>query len=154
MTAPQVNVSGRRPDRLVATFGWAGLIPFWAPLAVALAAPLYAGWALEVQAVYAGLILSFLGGARFGRAFTTPGGGRTVALSMAPSVFGLAVLASPVSHAAGHLMLAAALSAAWLWDLSATDLPRQYKLLRSALTSLAVAALVTGAIILHLRTAV
>ncbi len=137
--------AGRAPGRLSAIFGGLGLIPFWAPLALALEAPAYAAWALGVQDVYAGLILSFLGGARFGRAFDAPGGGVTVALSMLPSIIALAALALPLNHGAAHLVLAGALAVAWLWDLSAEDLPRRYKLLRTVLSLLAIAALGAGA---------
>jgi hypothetical protein len=131
--------------RLAAVFGALGLIPFWAPLGLALAAPAYARWALGVQAVYAGLILSFLGGARFGRAVDAPRGGAVVAISMLPSLVALGVLAAPVTTAVGHVALALALVAACLWDLRAADLPAGYKRLRAALTAGAAAALSLGA---------
>jgi hypothetical protein len=147
MTAPTTPPPRAPPVRLVALFGALGLIPFWAPLALALAAPAYGRWALGVQAVYAGLILSFLGGARFGRALDAPGGGATVAISMVPSIVALGVLAAPVTHAAGALALALALVAAFVWDVRAPGLPASYKRLRAALTVFAAAALTIGALL-------
>jgi hypothetical protein len=138
-------VTSSPPTRLVSFFGVLGLIPFWAPVALALAAPAYAGWALGVQAVYAGLILSFLGGARFGRALDAPGGGAVVAISMLPSIVALGLLAAPIPAAAGQLSLAAALVAAFVWDVRAPGLPAAYTRLRAALTAAAAAALAVGA---------
>ncbi len=147
MYASTTSSPAAPPSRLVAMFGALGLIPFWAPLALALAAPGYGRWALGVQAVYAGLILSFLGGARFGRALDTPGGGAVVSISMLPSIVALGLLAAPLTRAAGSLALALALVAAFLWDVRARGLPASYKRLRAALTVFAAAALAIGALL-------
>jgi len=162
VTAPPTrDEAGRPPDRPVAVFGYLGLVPFWAPvvfaagarvagpLSLVLLAPVSASWALTLQRVYAALILSFLGGARFGRALTTPGSGSVVALSMLPTIGGLAVLALPLPHAVAQLALAAGLGLAWLWDLRAADLPAGYKRLRAVLTAASALALVAGAAILQ-----
>jgi hypothetical protein len=96
--------------------------------------------AATIQAIYAGVILSFLGGARFGRAFDQPGREAVVALSMIPSIMGLFILALPREDATSKLIfLAAALAMALVWDLRAADHARGYKVLRIVLTFLAVA---------------
>jgi hypothetical protein len=102
--------------------------------------PANAMGAATIQAIYAGVILSFLGGARFGRAFDQPGRGAVVALSMIPSVMSLFILALPTGDAASKLiLLAAALALVLAWDLRAPDYARSYKTLRIILTLLAIA---------------
>ena len=124
----------------VIIFGALGLAPFWAPLAFSLLDPAKAVGAATIQAVYAGVILSFLGGARFGRAFDQPGRGAVVALSMIPSIISLFILALPAGDAASKLIfLAAALTMALVWDLRAAEYARGYKILRTTLTLLAIA---------------
>ncbi len=121
-------------------FGVLGLIPFWAPLAFSLMHPAKTVGAATIQAIYAGVILSFLGGARYGRAFDRPGREAVVALSMIPSIMSLFILALPTADAAPKLaVLAAALALALAWDLRAADYGRDYKVLRVILTLLAIA---------------
>jgi len=129
-------------------FGMLGLVPFWAPLSFSLMDRANAVGAATIQAVYAGVILSFLGGARFGRAFDQPGRGGVVALSMIPSIMSLFILILPTGDAASKLIfLAAALAMALAWDLRAGDISRGYKGLRLILTALAIAPMAALAVI-------
>jgi hypothetical protein len=129
-------------------FGMLGLVPFWAPVSFSLTDPALAVRAATIQAIYAGVILSFLGGARFGRAFDRPGGGGVVALSMIPSIMSLFILVLPTEDAASKLIfLATALAVALAWDLRATDFTPGYKILRTILTLLAIAPMAALAMI-------
>ena len=136
--------------RLVLTYGLLGLVPFLAP-------PL-AGWLLPqarpasalVLALYAGLILSFLGGARWGLAVKAPSPpALQVSLAMLPTLAGLPLLLLPASLNQLRLFgLALALALHWLWDLRGAGLPPWYGRLRTMLTAGAVAGLIGGAFLL------
>ncbi len=149
----RVDVLGRAVWRAKLTpwviiFGVLGLTPFWAPLLFSLMDTATAVSAATIQAIYAAVILSFLGGARFGRAFDQPGRGGVVALSMIPSIMGLFILALPRGDAASKLIfLAAGLAMALAWDLRAADYGRDYKTLRIILTLLAIAPMAALAVI-------
>lgn len=136
--------------RVVLGYGLAGLIPFWAPAAAGLAGPETREIAGVLLAAYAALILSFLGGARFGRAvLETPPPVATISLSMLPTIAGLAILALPPSLRTVQLLsLAAALAVHWLWDLRDTGAPAWTPRLRTILTAGAVAGLAVGAAVL------
>lgn len=131
-------------------YGLAGLIPFWAPAAAGLAWPEARDVAGLLLAAYAALILSFLGGARFGRAVLgEPPPVATISLSMLPTLAGLAILALPPSLRAVQLLsLAAALAVHWLWDLRDAGAPPWMPRLRTILTAGAVAGLAVGAVVL------
>jgi hypothetical protein len=132
----------------VIIFGVLGLIPFWAPLTLSLTDPADTVGAATIQAIYAGVILSFLGGARFGRVFDQSGRGTVVALAMIPSIMSLFILALPRGDAGPKLaLLAAALAVALVWDLWAADFARGYKALRIILTALAIAPMAALAVI-------
>jgi hypothetical protein len=104
--------------------------------------------AATIQAIYAGVILSFLGGARFGRAFDQPGRWAVVSLSMIPSIMSLFIMSLPSGDAASKLIfLAVALVLALAWDLRAADYRRSYKVLRIILTLLAVTPMAALAVI-------
>ncbi len=131
--------------------GLTGLIPFWAPVAVSV-------WSLAMDrsnaaeawifTLYAGLILTFLGGVRWGAEIVQKESpdGRVLALSIAPS---LIALAAGLVH-----FLAGAAVAAWLlliiglflqyrWDTNSarsTVLPAWYGRLRVILTIGAISA--------------
>jgi hypothetical protein len=146
---------------LAAPLGLLGLLPFWAPLSFRLfasGAPGLLKAGLWAQIIYGGLILSFLGGARFGQALEAVKARPTILISMAPSIFAFGVLcAPPAGPLAGlfqapswrGLLIAAGLTAQWLWDAASKDLPKAYRSLRSVLTVFAVAALGLGALLLH-----
>jgi len=99
-------VTARRSAQLA---GVAGLIPFLAPLGVAWGHPPWAAVALEVQAIYAAVILSFLGGIYWGLALTREAG-RWFWISVLPSLWGWAALllpdaVVPFSLAAGFALM-------------------------------------------------
>jgi hypothetical protein len=135
---------------VVLGYGLAGLIPFWAPAVAGLAWPEARAMAGLLLAAYAALILSFLGGARFGRAVLgTPPSVATISLSMLPTLAGLAILALPPSLRTVQLLsLAAALSVHWLWDLRDASAPAWMPRLRTILTAGAVGGLAVGAVVL------
>lgn len=132
----------------VLAFGLLGVIPFWALLASSLLEPNWADVAAAVEAAYAALILSFLGGARWGLAVRdAPPNPVVVGLAMTPTLAGLAVLVFAHGEMRVQLLaLAAALTLSWAWDFSAKDMPPWYGRLRTVLTLGAVGGLCVGAI--------
>lgn len=132
--------------RAVLVYGVLGVLPFWSlPLAV-LAAPAWTGLAAAVEALYAALVLSFLGGARWGpEVIDLAPDPRVVGLAMTPTLAGFAILG--VVHGQPRLQLvalAAALALSWVWDLNAKGLPLWYRRLRTGLTLGAVGGLCVG----------
>ncbi len=140
-------MSSRIP-RSVLAYGLLGLIPFLAPPVVALARPDLAGAAIRAQIAYGALILSFLGGVRWGLAVMEGAAPRaeTITLSMLPSVgaFGIVTLMSRGPRLE-LLALTVALIAQWLWDQRASEAPPWFARLRTILTVGAVAGLLAGA---------
>lgn len=128
--------------------GLLGLIPFWA-LPVGLASGAL-GEERLVPAVglYAALIVSFLGGARWGLAL---GGGapRPVALAaaMAPTLVVWLVLLLGLGQRTTLLALAASVAGAGVWDVNEPGLENWYRRLRLTLTGGAAAALALGALL-------
>jgi hypothetical protein len=133
--------------RPVLAWGLAGLIPFLGLPLLALAVPHLSGWSDRALGLYAAVILSFLGGARWGREVASAApDSRLIALSMAPSVvaWGL-VLLSPATQGGLQLAgLAGALALSWLWDIRSAHLPAWYPRLRTLLTAGALAGLALG----------
>ena len=118
----------------VLAWGLAGLIPFAGLPLLALALPALAAWSDRALGLYAAVILSFLGGARWGQAVqSVRPDARLIALCMAPSVaaWGLSLLPDTAAALALHL----------LWDTRAEGLPPWYPRLRLLLTGGAVASL-------------
>ncbi len=147
MARPATRAPSLGPS--VILFGVMGLIPFWAPLIVSLITSAPDRWAAGIQAIYAGLILSFLGGARFGRALDQPGRWGDIALSMIPSMMSLFILSLPTRDGAMKLiLLAAGLALALAWDLRSPDLKRDYRRLRILLTALAIPPMLAQAAII------
>jgi hypothetical protein len=127
--------------------GLGGLIPFWAPVAVSLWA-LYGGIedvmvvAGLVYTAYAALILSFLGGVRWGAEIVRnpdKPDGAVLAISILPS---LQALIAAITHFVGQPVLAwfiigVGLWAQFHWDQVGSEtraLPPWYKSLRLILT--------------------
>lgn len=135
---------------LVLTYGLLGLIPFLTPPLVGWLLPQARPAAVLVLGLYAGLILSFLGGARWGLAIkATSPPALEVSLAMLPTLAGLALLLLPAGFDQIRLFgLALALAAHWLWDLRGADLPPWYGRLRTMLSAGAVAGLLGGAFLL------
>ncbi len=136
-----------RAPRIVLIYGLLGLIPFLAPVMVILVRPDLAAQAAVVQALYGALILSFLGGARWGLAVgSTKPDPVTISLSMIPTLIALATLVLLAHAPRLELMaLATALLAQWAWDLRAVSAPRWFGRLRTLLTLGALAGLSAGA---------
>ena len=73
--------------RIVLAYGLLGLIPFLAPPLLTVAVPAHGGALALVALAYGALILSFLGGARWGLAVATPAPGLlTVSFAMLPTL--------------------------------------------------------------------
>ena len=102
-----------------------------------------------VAGVYGALILSFLGGARWGLEVARPQPRvAVVSLAMLPSLVGLVLLLLPSDWRSLQLWgLAAALLLHWLWDVRAAGLPPWYPRLRTILTLGAVTGLAAMALI-------
>jgi hypothetical protein len=132
----------------VLAYGVLGIAPFWSLPVVTLLAPNYTGVAGAIEAVYAALILSFLGGARWGLALQHAAPNPvTVGLAMTPTLAGLAALVFIHGQVRMQLfVLAGALMLSWAWDLCARGLPPWYGRLRSGLTLGAVCGLCVGAL--------
>jgi hypothetical protein len=137
-------VTSRRVPGIVLTYGLLGLIPFLAPSLVGLVLPEHEDLAASVLAMYGALILSFLGGARWGMAIGRPApDAGVVSLAMLPTLAGLALLLAP--NAVRLPGQAAALALHWVWDIRSPGLPVWYPGLRSLLTAGAVLGLLAGA---------
>ncbi len=135
---------------VVLTYGLLGVIPFLAPALAGIALPGFTDLAARVLALYGGLILSFLGGARWGFANVPPSPRiGVISLSMLPTLAGLALLAAPSEARRLQLLgLAVALVLHWVWDLRSQELPAWYPKLRTPLTIGATAGLIAGAVVL------
>jgi hypothetical protein len=131
-------------------YGMAGLIPFLAPPLAGILFPAIRPVAAEVLAGYSALILSFLGGARWGQAVVRPAPGiGMISLAMLPTLAGLALLLVPSGLRRAQLLaLAVALALHWLWDITGANLPLWYSSLRTKLSAGAVAGLIAGAFVL------
>lgn len=136
--------------RSVLVYGLLGLIPFLAPPVAGLVFPAMKPAAATVLALYGALILSFLGGARWGFANTAPSPHPgVITLSMLPTLVGLALLLLPAADRGAQLVgLAAALVVHWVWDMVSPGLPPWYGRLRTILTLGAAAGLLGGAFVL------
>jgi hypothetical protein len=135
----------------VLRLGRLGLIPFLAPGLAGWIWPASAPAAGAALAVYAALILSFLGGGRWGMAVAAQQvDGRIVSLAMLPSLAGFALLMLPAEARGWQLAgLAAAHILQGAWDLRATTVPPWYAGLRGQLTLVAVAGLALGLVVLR-----
>ena len=135
---------------VVLTYGVLGVVPFLLPVVVGIVFPAVRDMAGFVLALYGGLILSFLGGARWAFANVHPSPSvRVVSVSMLPSLVALALLVVPSDERRLQLLgIAVALVLHWLWDLRSADVPKWYSGLRTLLTAGAVAGLLAGAVAL------
>lgn len=128
-------------------YGLLGLIPFLAPPLLGLWVPAHAGFLSLIALGYGALILSFLGGARWGLEVAGPNPGfSTISLSMLPTIAGLALLLAPGLSRPVQLTVMAVLLALHLaWDVRSTRLPGWYPRLRLLLTAGGVAGLIAMA---------
>jgi len=122
-------------------YGAAGLIPFvgCAGADILGLSPGQGWWRLALL-IYGVVILSFLGGGRWGMALARgPARASVITLSMAPSIAGFFLLLVPPDlqrWALGGAALAHGLQ--WLWDVRAKDAPPGYGRLRSVLAAIAI----------------
>jgi hypothetical protein len=127
--------------RVAWIYGAAGLIPFLGCAAADIAgAPPGQGWWRLALLIYAAVILSFLGGARWGFELAhLPAKAVVITLSMAPSIAGFFLLLTPPHlqrWALGGAVVAHILQ--WAWDIQAKGAPDGYGRLRSVLAAGAV----------------
>jgi len=153
MTPARTIDPERSQARLMALFGAFGLVPFLAPPVLRME---WFGpdltWT-SLQACYAAVILSFLGGVRAAEAVLVEGTApNTLTLAMAPPLAGWALAATsvlgrddPRLSTLALLGLAGALTAQGVWDATAKTLPDWYRQLRLPLTAMACVGLVVGA---------
>jgi ribose/xylose/arabinose/galactoside ABC-type transport system permease subunit len=132
--------------RAVLIYGRLGLIPFLAPVLIGWLWPVAAPIAGAALAVYAALILSFLGGGRWGIAVAAlrveP---RIVSLAMLPTLAGFGLLMIPAEWRGWQMAgLAVAHLVQGLWDMRATTVPAWYASLRGQLTLFALVGLALG----------
>ena len=149
--APDTKRPCREIPPVALIYGVLGLVPFLAPPLVGLMAPNLSGLAATGLALYGGLILSFLGGARWGIAVAEDRPrGAIITLAMIPTLVGLVLLLLPPSAQSVKLAgLAVALAVHLAWDLRSSGLPPWYPSLRTLLTVGAVGGLVAGAVLLR-----
>ena len=140
----------KTPPKVVLIYGVMGLSGFLGPVLAGVLTPGYRDLALRLLIAYAALILSFLGGARWGLTVARPEPSPlTVSLAMLPTLFALGLMMLPAtlqSWQIGGLVLGLTLQ--WLWDIRARGLPDWYPGLRTLLSGGAVAGLIAGALFL------
>jgi len=129
--------------------GFAGLIPFVAAAAAGIvpAAPLH-DLALQALLAYGAVILSFLGGIRWGLAVAKADPAAMsvhLCVSVLPALLGWSALLVPSST--GLILLALGFAAMLLADLRLTMAPPWYRSLRLPLSAGALAALLAGLLI-------
>lgn len=132
-----------RIPRSVLVYGLLGLIPFLAPPLISLVTPSHAGILGLVSLIYGALILSFLGGARWGQevARADPRAG-VITLAMLPTLAGFGLLlATSVDRPAQLLAMAMLLGLHFFWDAGSLGLPGWYPRLRLILTAGAITGL-------------
>jgi hypothetical protein len=78
--------------RGMAALGWSGVLPFALAVGAAIALPVWAGFAAAVFVSYGAVILSFLGGARWGRALAGGVGPERFVEAILPSLIGFSAL--------------------------------------------------------------
>ena len=142
----------RRPSvpPVVLRYGLLGVLPFLAPSVAGAFIPECRPAAARFLVLYGGLILSFLGGARWGFAVacSAPPVG-IISLAMVPTLAGMALLVLPSDERQVQMLgLAAALALHWWWDVASRNLPVWYPVLRSVLTAGALVGLVAGVVLL------
>ena len=88
-----MTMQDTRPlPRGMLALGWSGLLPFIGALALAALAPGWHDVALTAFIAYAAVILSFLGGARWGRGLATVVSAYRYGEAVLPSLIGFAAL--------------------------------------------------------------
>ncbi len=133
--------------------GVAGLLPFWLPFLL-LGSETEQGAtsrALLIQMGYGAVILSFLGGIRWGAALKLPPGplqATLFVLSVMPSLAGFVALLLPAT--VGLILLIGGFLLQGVWDVQSSqrgELPPWYATLRAMLTTGAVLALIAAVMV-------
>ncbi len=146
-------MSFRSIPAAVLGYGLLGLIPFIAAPVLAQSVPAHAGLLAGIVLAYGTLILSFLGGARWGLAVARPDPGFwIISLTMLPTLAALALLMSPgLSVSARLIVLAGLLMLQLATDTRGSGLPIWYPRFRLLLTLGAVTGLVVMGHMLNYR---
>ncbi|WP_174301243.1 DUF3429 domain-containing protein [Caulobacter sp. S45] len=135
-----------RPPVVTWVYGGLGLIPFFGG---AVAAVLFPGLALaQLELIaYGALILSFLGGGRWGLEIgRRPVRAVVISVSMLPTIVAfLLLIAMGVPNPWRLVGLSLAFLAQWTWDVWSKDMPAWYPSLRHLLTAGAVGCMLVGA---------
>ncbi len=148
--ASPLSLNALPPPAVVSWLGFAGLIPFAAPLLLGLFEPTLTPRLLHAQQLYGAVILSFLGAIHWGLAMVMPeiDSGRQHALfiwSVVPSLIGW--LACLLGGMEGSLLLSLGLLVQYACDvyqMRCGGVPAWYLRLRIRLTTLAVLSLLAG----------
>lgn len=123
------------------------MLPFAAPPVIGLFTPAHADILGLVALVYGALILSFLGGARWGQEVVHPAPrAGIITLAMLPTLAGFALLlANSLDRPAQLTAMAALFGLHFFWDAASSGLPGWYTRLRLLLTMGAAAGLLAMA---------
>ena len=137
-----------RPPTVAWVYGLSGLTPFILAALGALATDGVPRLLLQLALlIYGGLILSFLGGGRWGlEVGRGPVRAGVISGSMAGAVVStLLVAAAAVPAPLRLIVMALAHLGQWAWDVRSSDMPAWYPRLRHVLTAGAVGCLLLGA---------
>jgi hypothetical protein len=123
--------------------GLLGLVPFVVPTALLLYAGqrfIAFGPLVTALAGYSAVILSFLGGIRWGSSLMTSASGRgTLVVSILPALFGWLFLFAPVPYVFAAFAVAFLLQGAWdVFAIQRGALPAYFRTLRIVLTAVVV----------------
>ena len=133
--------------------GFSGLIPFvGAAVGVLAGEPALQEFSLRMLLGYSAVILSFLGGVRWGLAITKTDSTALLiplTISVTPSLLGWVALLLP--PASGFLTLAIGFAAMQIADTRLPQAPHWYRVLRFPLSAGAISALIIGLTVLEQR---
>ena len=115
--------------------GWCGLLPFAGALALALLIPGWRGPALGAFVAYSAIILSFLGGTRWGRGLAGAASPWRYLESTLPSLLGFAALMLPFKQPWSLLLLAVGYALWLLLDLRDARWSPAYKRMRAGISA-------------------
>ena len=139
---------GERPPVITWVYGGLGLIPFFGGAVAAVLLPGLPRIVAQLELIaYGALILSFLGGGRWGLEIgRRPVRAAVISASMAPTIAAfLVLLAMGVSNPWRLVAMSLAFVAQWAWDVRSGDTPAWYPPLRHLLTLGAVGCMLVGA---------
>ncbi len=141
-------VGAERPPLVAWVYGGLGLIPFLGGAGAAVMLPGVPRLAAQLELIaYGALILSFLGGGRWGLEIgRQPVRATVISASMLPTIVAfLLIIAMGVPSPWRLVGLSVAFLAQWAWDVRSADTPAWYPPLRHLLTAGAVGCMLVGA---------